>query len=139
MAADRKRRGGLGRVDPAVEAWQQGAAENPATVSAKRKRDRARTRLHIDVDEKLKAALVALTGLEREDTSLSQAAELLLAYGLREYARAVPELRRAFREGREPARTPRFGWNVEIPETWLYEIERFTVNGKVDGKIDGKN
>lgn len=134
--AERKRVGGLTHVDPAVASWQAQAAENPATVTAKRRKDRARTRIHIDVDMATKTALevVALA----EDTSLSQVCELLLAYGLHTYIGRLNGIREALRTDRTPARTPRFGWNVLIPETWLTEIEQFSSNGKVDGKADGK-
>ena len=134
--SNRKRIGGLSNVDPAVAAWQSQAAENPATVPVKRRKDRARTRIHIDVDGETKAALEAVAA--ETDTSLSQVCELLLAYGLHTYIGRTNGLRDAFHTDRTPARTPRFGWNVAIPEAWLSEIESFAVNGKVSGKVDGK-
>jgi hypothetical protein len=135
---ERKRQGGL-RIDPAVAAFQQQAAVNPATVTRKQRADRVRTRIHIDVDEVMKRALEQVAGWEREDTSLSQVCEMFLAYGLQAYASGVADVRQAFKAHREPARTPRFGWNVEIPETWLSEVEHFGGNGKVDGKVNGKD
>ena len=132
-----ERKGGL-KVDPAVQAFRQQAAVNPATVTRKQKKDRARTRIHVDVDAALKGALEQIAGIERADTSLSQVCEVLLAYGLRAYAEGKAEVVDAFYEGRSPARTPRFGWNVEIPEGWFAEIEHFAGNGKVGGKVGGK-
>ena len=86
--ADRKRVGGLATVDPAVTAWQQGAAENPATVSGKRRRDRARTRVFVDITPELKTALERIAGWEHgEDTSVSQVTEMLLTFGVRAYYR----------------------------------------------------
>jgi len=135
--SERKRIGGLsGPVDPAVMQWQAQAAENPATVSAKRRKDRARTRIHIDVDAATKIALE--TAALAEDTSLSQVCELLLAYGLHTYIGRLNGIRDALRTDRTPARTPRFGWNVAIPAAWLSEIDQFSDNGKADGKVDGR-
>lgn len=140
MAADRKRVGGLNtsKLDPAVARWQQNAATNPATVSKKQRRDRDRVRIYVDVDETLKAALEALAGWEREDSSMSQVAEMLIAFGLREYIRDNTELQAAFQTGKTHARTPRFTWNLEIPESWATEIERFSANGNIGGKNDGQ-
>lgn len=129
-----ERKGGL-RVDPAVAAFQKAAAVNPGTVTRKQRKDRARTRIHVDVDAELKAALEQVAGWEHEDTSLSQVCELLLAYGLRAYVQEERAVRGAFREARSPARTPRFGWNVEIPAVWFREIGSFSGNGKDDGKV----
>ena len=70
----RKRKSALKALDPAVVEWQQGAAENKAALSEKQKRDRKRVRLNMDVDAQLKAVIAEIASIEREDTSLSQAA-----------------------------------------------------------------
>jgi hypothetical protein len=136
---DRKRVGGLTRIDPAVSAWQAGAAENPATVSAKRRKDRTRTRIYVDITPELKATLERIAGWKCEDTSVSQVTEMLLTFGARAYTRGERELRDAFYEGRQHARTPRFTWNLEIPTAWDTEIEQFSGNGNNGGKDDGKD
>lgn len=136
--AERKRVGGLTRVDPAVSAWQSGAAENPATVSAKRKRDRQRVRIFIDITPELKAALETVAGWKHgEDSSVSQTSEMLLTFAVLAYQRSDEELLAAFRDGKSHAKTPKFSWNLEIPESWATKLEQFSAYGKVDGKLDG--
>jgi len=135
---ERKRVGGLTKVDPAVSAWQSGAAENPATVTPKKRRDRQRVRMFIDVTPELKAALEMVAGWQHgEDSSVSQTAELLLTFAVLAYKRSDAELLAAFRDGKTHAKTPKFSWNLEIPETWATKLERFSVNGNLDGKVDG--
>jgi hypothetical protein len=136
MMADRKRKSAL-NLDPAVSAWQKGAAENRAALTEKQKRDRQRTRIYIDVDEELKAVIEAIAGRDGEDTSMSQAAELLLSFGAVAYIEGEDDVRAAFREGRVPARTPRFGWNVSIPDLWQRILDGFGLNGQADGQVDG--
>jgi len=139
--AERKRVGGLsaGTLDPAIKEWQRQAAENPATVSKKRRRDRERVRIFVDITPGLKAALEQIAGWENgEDTSVSQATEMLLIFAARAYGRKDAELLAAFREGKTHARTPRFSWNVEVPDGWDREIESTFGSGKVDGKVKGK-
>jgi hypothetical protein len=108
-------------------------------VSAKLRRDRARTRIYVDITPELKAALEAISGWQREDTSVSQVTEMLLTFGVLAYLQGDRELRDAFREGRQHARTPRFTWNVEVPDVWDTEIARFSSNGNNDGNNDGKH
>lgn len=135
---ERKRVGGLATLDPAVQQWQAQAAENPATVTAKRRKDRQRVRIFVDITPELKAALESIAGWEHgEDTSVSQATELLLTWAALAYGRGERDLRRAFREGKTHARTPKFSWNVTIPDEWETELASFIRNGKVDGKVDG--
>ena len=136
--AERKRIGGLGVSDPAVRQWQSAAAENPATVTRKKRRDRKRTRVHIDIDAEVKRFLETLAGYEHEGTSLSQACEILLLFGLLSVSRGNKEIKNAFDTNRTPSHTPRFNWNVECPEEWLSEIARFFSNGNDGGKVDGK-
>ncbi|MBN2389924.1 MAG: hypothetical protein JXR84_04330 [Anaerolineae bacterium] len=137
---ERKRVGGLSaNLDPAIAEWQKQAAENPATVSKKRRRDRERVRIFVDITPGLKAALESIAGWEKgEDTSVSQATEMLLIFAARAYGARDGELLRAFRDRKSHARTPRFSWNVEVPEEWDREIEAIFGNGKVDGKVKGK-
>ncbi len=126
--ADRQRQGGL-RVDPAVAAFQQKAAVNTAALTSKQRRDRGRVRLNIDLDVDTRNAVATIA--EREGTSVSQAAALLLAFAAREYGHSNTMLREGFRERRKPARTPRFEWMVETPKMWLTEIERLYTDGEV--------
>lgn len=125
----RPRVGGLSGIDPDVAAFQKTAAQNPAALTKKQRRDRKRLRTIFDIEPELKAAIEHIAA--RESTSASQVAAMLLAYGLRTYARADAELREAFREDRTPARTPRFEWMISAPETWFSEIETFRTNGNV--------
>lgn len=137
--AERKRVGGLTTLDPAVQQWQAQAAENPATVTAKRRKDRQRVRIFVDISPELKAALERVAGWEHgEDTSVSQATELLLTWAALGYLRGEHDLRRAFGAGKTHARTPKFSWNVTIPDEWETELDTFIRNGKVNGEVDGK-
>ena len=136
--ADRKRFGGLMTVDPAVQQWQAQAAENPATVTAKRRKDRQRVRVFVDISPELKAALERVAGWEHgEDTSVSQVTEMLLTWAALGYLRGDRALRQAFSAGKSHARTPKFSWNVTIPDEWETELDTFIRNGKVNGKVDG--
>jgi hypothetical protein len=117
----RKRQGGL-RVDPAVAAFQRKAATNAAALSGKQKRDRKRVRVKYDLDPAIKAAVEQIAGVEHEDTSASQVAQVLLAYGVRAYFQERA-LRDAFYENHWEARTPRFTWNVDVPNEWIEEIK----------------
>ncbi len=128
MAERPQRQGGL-RIDPAVAAFQKQAATNTAALTAKQRRDRKRVRLNLDLDAETRNAVEAIA--ERESTSVSQAASLLLAFAAREYAHSNSVLLDGFQEQRKPARTPRFEWMVETPETWLTEIEHLHAYGEV--------
>jgi len=128
MAERPQRQGGL-RIDPAVAAFQQKAAVNTAALTSKQRRDRKRVRLNLDLDAETRSAVEAIA--ERESTSVSQAAALLLAFAAREYAHSNSVLLDGFQEQRKPARTPRFEWMVETPETWLTEIEHLHAYGEV--------
>jgi hypothetical protein len=80
MPAKPVRRGGLTHLDPAVVAWQQGAATNTAALTPKQHADRGRVRVRLDVPPTVATALAALA--EALQTSQSQAGALLLAYAL---------------------------------------------------------
>ncbi len=119
MAERPERKGGL-RVDPAVAAFQKNAATNTAALTAKQRRDRKRVRVMYDLAPEVKGAIERIA--DEQDTSASQAAALLLAWAAGRYFEGngvAKELREAFHDGREPARTPRFEWNVEPSETLL--------------------
>lgn len=136
--AERKRVGGLTKIDPAVSAWQSGAAENPATLSAKQKRDRRRVRVNVDVTPVLKEALEVVAGWKHgEDSSISQVAEILLSFAVLAYERGDAELATAFQQGKTHAKTPKFSWNLEMPESWLAKLQQFAAYGAVDGVVDG--
>lgn len=126
-------------VDPENKSWIAGAAENPATVSRKKRQDRARVRIYVDVTPELKALLEQIAGWEHgEDTSMSQVAEMLLTFGARAYQAGDRALHAAFDGGKTHARTPRFTWNVRIPAAWDDEITLSLVNGNNDGKDNSK-
>lgn len=80
MPKTRDRVGGLKNLDPAVAAWQRGAATNQAALTTKQRYDRERVRVRLDVPPQVAA------GLEREATTLgtsqSQLGAFLLAWGL---------------------------------------------------------
>lgn len=108
-----KRIGGLTNLDPDVAAWQGQAARNVAARTKKQKRDAERVRVRVDVPPWLKEALAAVA--KTEDTSTSQLASFLLAWGLYMYA-TTPELREAITNAKRVSRTPKTLWNLEIPE-----------------------
>ena len=110
------------RLDTEVQAWLNTAATNPGALTAKQRWDRQRVQFHGDVDAEVKTALESLTAMSGLDTSMSQLANLLLAYGLREYLRGNPEVLSAAEEGRVPARSPRFAYKLMLPDAWLDEI-----------------
>lgn len=137
--AERQQSAAPPAVDPENRDWVEDAAENPATISNKKRKDRARVRIYVDVSPKLKAMLEQIAGWEHgEDTSMSQVAEMLLTFGALAYQKGDRALRAAFNEGKTHARTPRFTWNVEIPAAWDDEIALSLCNGNNDGKDNSK-
>jgi len=125
-----ERRGGLkrqGGLDPAVAAWQRKAATNTAAMTGKQRRDRERVRVKYDVPATLKGAVEAIG--KRQGTSASQAAAVLLGWAVMRYAERAEGLRAVFDEGKAVSRTPRFEWNVALPEHWDSVFESFLANG----------
>ena len=125
-----ERRGGLkrqGGLDPAVVDFQKRAAQNTAALTAKQKRDRTRVRVKYDLPASLKDA-VAVIG-KRHGTSASQAAAVLLGWAVTRYAEGAEGPVVVFECGRETSRTPRFEWNVVLPDWWVSVFESFLVNG----------
>ena len=104
------------RLDPAVDEMLSQAVENRAALTAKQRRDRARTRATYDLALEVQKAIQEIAG--EVNTSASQIAELFLAFAVREYRRGNPDLMAAL-ENRSYARTPRFTWNLELPREWL--------------------
>lgn len=128
-----KRKGGI-RVDPAVVAFQQRAALNTAALTPKQRADRKRRALQVKLDLSSPARKLLLERIaEREKTSMSQAGNLLLAWAMWGYLRGEAEICGAFEEGKSPARTPRFEWNVCEPENWDRLLDSFSDNGDVNG------
>ncbi len=117
--ARRERKGGL-RIDPEVARWRKEAARNPAAMTAKQRWDSRRQKATYDLAADIQDAVKAVA--RKEDTSASQVVEMLLAYALVAYARGEEALRGAFWGGKTPARTPRFSWNLELPEAWRERI-----------------
>jgi hypothetical protein len=115
-----QRVGGLATqtIDPAVVQWVVAAAENKAALSKKQRQDRQRVRVKYDLPPWLKQSIEALANDDQFDTSASQAAAFLLAYGVHRLRCGDQELRNALMAAKEPARTLQFSWNLVIPEEW---------------------
>jgi len=115
MTQQPQRIGGLAgsQLDPSIVEWGDQAARNLAARTKKQKRDAERVRVRVDVHLWLKEALAAVA--KTEDTSTSQLASFLLAWGLYMYA-TTPELRQAITDAKRVSRTPKTLWNLEIPE-----------------------
>ncbi len=129
---DRQRYSGLtagGRLDPKVAEMLQDAVPNKAALTAKQKRDRQRKRVMYDIDPTIKAVVQSFA--KREDTSASQFVEILLAFGLRAYLRGDPELKQAMSlETRKRSRTPRFYWDLALPDEWMLMLEAYLAEAK---------
>jgi len=115
----RERKGGL-RLDPEVAKWRREAARNPAAMTAKQRWDSKRQRASYDLSHEIQAAVKAVA--RKEDTSASQVVEMLLAYALVAYAGDEGGVRGIIWSAKTPARTPRFSWNLEVPEEWRASI-----------------
>lgn len=113
------------RPDPAIASLLRTSVENRAALSARQKLDRTRTKATYDLDPVLQEACTALA--KEWDTSTSQAVALCLAYALDAYSRKEPALLTAL-DKRERTRTPRFSWNLVIPEKWQEAV--YTWAGK---------
>jgi len=107
--------GGLGKLDPAVVEFQKRAAQNPQTVTRKQRQDRKRVRVNFDVPLELKAALEKIADMEHEDTSMAQVAALLLSWATRAY----------IEEERFLARTPKFAYNIDVPQRFIETLRTF--------------
>lgn len=115
--ADKPMRVGGVRVDPAVEAFQRGAATNMAALSRKQLADRARVRVKADLPVEVKQAVAAEA--ERLETSESQVVAFLLAWALHELHAGNAELVKALETARVYSRALRFLFNYEIPDAFL--------------------
>ena len=121
----RRQRKKYSGLDPVVAGYlKKDAVENKAALTPKQKRDRKRKRVMYDIDPTIKEVVQLLA--KREDTSASQLVELLIVYGIRAYLRGDEELQEALAlESRTRSRTPRFYWDLEIPEEWLLALEAY--------------
>lgn len=116
--------GGLGQVvDPAVADWQERAALNAASLTAKQRKDRERVVAKYDLPDWLKSQVEA-EALE-EETSASQLAAFLIAWALRDLRQKDKQIVDALFEAKRPSRSLRFGSLVEIPR----EVERALCDG----------
>jgi len=109
--------GGL-NVDPAVRDWQRSAAENAAALTKKQRKDRQRTTAKYDLPKWLKEAIIEAA--QKTETSASQMAAFLMAWGLRLYLRRDVEMVDAIWMNKEKSATLRFESNLNIPR----EVER---------------
>ncbi len=113
-------------ADPAIAELLQGAVENRAALTRKQKRDRARSKATYDLPPALQRAVAVVA--RREDTSSSQVVAMCLAYALAAYLGEEPGLMTGLSQ-RRPARTPRFSWNLEVPEAWQAAVARLSQEG----------
>jgi len=125
---DKQRVGGFnvrGSADPdALAQLKNSAVPNRAAMTAKQKRDRKRKRVMYDIDPVIKDVVQHIA--RREDTSASQFVEMLVVYGLRAYLRGDEELQGAMAlNERERSRTPRFYWNLRVPDEWMLTLEAY--------------
>ena len=116
MAGKPTRVGGM-RVDPAVAAFQRGAATNMAALSRKQLADRARVRVKADLPVAVKQAVAAEAA--RLETSESQVVAFLLAWALYELHAGNPELVDALETARVYSRALRFLYDLPIPDVFL--------------------
>jgi hypothetical protein len=115
--ADKPTRVGGVRIDPAVEAFQRGAATNTAALSRKQLADRARVRVKADLPAEVKQAVAAEA--ERLETSESQVVAFLLAWALHELQAGSAELVEALETARVHSRALRFLYDLQIPDAFL--------------------
>jgi hypothetical protein len=115
--ADKPMRVGGVRVDPAVAAFQRGAATNVAALSRKQLADRARVRVKADLPVAVKQAVAAEAA--RLETSESQVVAFLLAWSLHELHAGNAELVEALETARVYSRALRFIYDLQIPGAFL--------------------
>jgi hypothetical protein len=110
-----KRVGGLQRIDPAVNQWQQEAAENRSALTKKQKRDRARIGIKVEVSAEFKQQII--DAANEVGTSQSQFTSFILHWAMREWAAdgdCGKEIRELMYQAKTPARTPKFDWNLDL-------------------------
>lgn len=109
--------------------WLSTAAVNTGALTAKQRYDLKRVRAYYDlhaqeIDDAV-AAIAAEIG-----TSKSQIASFLIAYGLHRFITDDGErIGNTLVDGRNPARTLRYEWDVELPAAWIEEIRAFLKDG----------
>ncbi|HHB91190.1 MAG TPA: hypothetical protein ENK60_07760 [Anaerolineae bacterium] len=112
-----------GSADPDTLAqMRDSAVRNKAAMTAKQRRDMQRKRATYDMEPVVKSAIEQIA--KREETSASQVAEMFLAFAVRAYLRRDEELLQALDE-RTRANTPRFAWELHLPEEWLLALEAY--------------
>lgn len=125
MAKKGARVGGATKIDPGAQAWLDKGAQNPATVTRKQRKDRARVRARYDIAPELKAAIEEEARSLKVDTSFSQFAELLLEYGLAAYR--AGDLDEVIYRVRKRSRSLRFIWDLDLGEA----LSTFSDDGAV--------
>jgi|WetSurMetagenome_2_1015567.scaffolds.fasta_scaffold19916_8 hypothetical protein len=112
-----KRVGGLKGIDPAVAAWQKGAATNEAALTNRQRYERARVRVRIDVPE------AVAQGLEREaatwETSQSQLGAFLLGWALFQLHSGDTELAGIVEGARTWSKAINVKYDLTLPESVL--------------------
>ena len=110
-------------LDPAVAVHlTNGAVRNKAAMTSKQRRDMERKRATYDMEPVVKAVVEQIA--KREETSASQIAEMFLAFAVRAYLRKDFELMGALEE-RTRANTPRFQFDLHLPEEWQMALEAY--------------
>lgn len=110
-------------LDPAVaRVMTDGAVRNKAAMTAKQRRDMKRKRATYDMKPVVKAVIEQVA--KREETSASQVAEMFLVFAMRAYLRKDPDLMLALEE-RTRANTPRFYWELHLPDEWELALELY--------------
>ena len=134
MADKQKRHSGLDivmsggqRLDPAIKEVLSNAVENKAALTAKQRRDRKRAKVTYDVAPPIQQAVESVA--KKEDTSSSQIAALFLAFALQAYASKDEALLTAL-DAKVRARTPRFSWNLHLPDKWMEDIKNMRKESK---------
>ncbi len=110
-------------LDPAVAVYlTKDAVRNKAAMTAKQRRDMQRKRATYDMEPVVKSVIEQIA--KREETSASQIAEMFLAFAVRAYLRRDEELLQALDE-RTRANTPRFQFDLHLPEEWQLVLEAY--------------
>ena len=131
MAKRRKTRvGGLKgtSLDPAVQEWLDRAAENPAALTPKQRRDRTRVRASYDLPAEIIQAVNVIA--KSEQCSTSGLVAVLLLYALKLYNSkhlVIPDKYIHY------SRSPRYEKILRIPESDLAFLQELL------GETDGSN
>jgi hypothetical protein len=127
--AERQKSAALPAADVENRDWLSTAATNTGALTAKQRYDLKRVRAYYDLhDQAIDDAIAAIAA--EMGTSKSQVASFFLALGLHEYLNSNSERTwNTLVDGKTPARTLRYEWDVELPDAWIEEIRAFLKDG----------